>query len=38
MTRAELELGAGDEGVDDVEVLDAVVVGERGVDVTGIVF
>jgi len=27
---------ACDEGVDDVKVLDAVVVGERGVDVTGI--
>ncbi len=36
MTELQLELAAGDEGVDDVEVLDAVVVGERGDDVTPI--
>jgi len=36
VTELQLELAAGDEGVDDVEVLDAVVVGERGDDVTPI--
>jgi len=36
VTERRLELAAGDEGVDDVEVLDAVMVGERGDDVTGI--
>lgn len=37
MTELQLELAAGEDGVDGVDVLDGIaVVGERGVDVTGI--